>query len=445
MKEENNDLTITELSSILGKYSNSEKKLIPKTVIKELESKLISRAKEINKSKKKSKNSANISRERLYKIMERIFRTYKFAQMDPGSAAGVVSAQSIGEPGTQMTMRTFHFSGVREMNVTLGLPRLIEILDARKNPSTPVMNIALDENYIEKKLKLDKSLEKKDVVKMIGQSIELTTISDVAARFAIDPVKLEIKVVLDKALLNDKGVTIEEIKNQIQLQRIGLVCTADEEMGEIYIRDQDDSPEAADLTHLQNIDDKIKNIPIKGLKGVSRIMLQKRNSDAKNEKEQIYEIVSEGSNFIELLRLPGVDPKKTYTNHIHEIADTLGIEAARNAIKKEAMTVMEKQSLDVDDRHLMLVADLMTYTGNIEQIGRHGISGKNISVLAKAAFEVTVKHLLEAAYHGDRDNLVGVIENVIVGQEISLGTGRVDLTISPQYREFAMKKEDEAN
>ena len=140
---------------------------------------------------------------------------------------------------------------------------------------------------------------------------------------------------------------------------------------------------------------------------------------------------------MQALRIPGVDPQRTMTNHIHEISETLGIEAARNSILNEALEVMDKQGLEVDPRHISLVADLMTYTGEIRQIGRHGISGENSSILVRAAFEVTVKHLLDAAIRGEADNLVGIIENVMVGQEIALGTGIVDLTINPNYREFS--------
>ncbi len=170
-------------------------------------------------------------------------------------------------------------------------------------------------------------------------------------------------------------------------------------------------------------------------------MIRKKKLDDEDEEKVEFQILTEGSNFKQLMRVLGVDPRNSYTNHIHEIAETLGIEAARNAIIKEAKEVMEKQGLEVDQRHLMLVADLMTYSGEIRQIGRHGISGENASILARAGFEVTVKHLLDASVRGEEDHLVGIIENVIVGQEIAIGTGMVDLTISPNYREFAPKKE----
>ncbi len=337
---------------------------------------------------------------------------------------------------THNTLRTFHFSGVREMNVTLGLPRLIEIIDARRKPSTPTMTIALDEDYIDMKVAEDPTRTREDVANEIAQRIELTTIYSVAKSIDIDQVNLQITIVLDKVLMEDKGISIEDIKKKIEYRRSGLKCLTDKDSDERIHVIYSDEKKSPTLQELQKLKDKLINISIKGLKDVPRVMIKKKTNEDGNP---IYEITSEGSRFTELLRIPGVDPKRTYTNHIHEVAETLGIEAARNAIKREAQNVMEKQSLEVDERHMLLVADIMTQSGEIQQIGRHGISGRNASVLARAAFEVTVKHLLDAAAKGERDNLVGIIENVIVGQEISLGTGVVDLTISLDYRKYAQK------
>ncbi|MFB0557900.1 MAG: DNA-directed RNA polymerase subunit A'', partial [Candidatus Bathyarchaeia archaeon] len=118
---------------------------------------------------------------------------------------------------------------------------------------------------------------------------------------------------------------------------------------------------------------------------------------------------------------------RTTTNDIHEIAKILGIDAARNALIKEAHSVLEEQGLDVDVRHVMLVSDIMTNSGEVQQIGRHGISGEKSSVLARAAFELTIQHLVNAAIKGETDPLKGVIENIIVGQSMPLGTGSVEL------------------
>ncbi len=431
------EIKVKDLKAQLNRYIHSENRALPITVVEEMQEKILKRAREIEGVDSDDKlKSTHLTQEQFEKIVEEVFRSFKFAQMDAGTAAGVVSAQSIGEPGTQMTLRTFHFSGVREMNVTLGLPRLIEIIDARRKPSTPTMTIALDEDYIDMKVAEDPTRTREDVANEIAQRIELTTIYSVAKSIDIDQVNLQITIVLDKVLMEDKGISIEDIKKKIEYRRSGLKCITDKDSDERIHVIYSDEKKSPTLQELQKLKDKLINISIKGLKDVPRVMIKKKTNE---DGDPIYEITSEGSRFTELLRIPGVDPKRTYTNHIHEVAETLGIEAARNAIKREAQNVMEKQSLEVDERHMLLVADIMTQSGEIQQIGRHGISGRNASVLARAAFEVTVKHLLDAAAKGERDNLVGIIENVIVGQEISLGTGVVDLTISLDYRKYAQK------
>ncbi|MEM2970407.1 MAG: DNA-directed RNA polymerase subunit A'/A'', partial [Candidatus Bathyarchaeia archaeon] len=156
------------------------------------------------------------------------------------------------------------------------------------------------------------------------------------------------------------------------------------------------------------------------------------------DEEGEWVIRTDGSNLTKVLEVPGVDPTRTTTNNIHEISKTLGVEAARNALIAEAVGVLEEQGMDVDIRHIMLVADIMAATGNIRQIGRHGVSGGKASVLARAAFEITVPNIVDAAVKGEKDLLKGVTENVIVGQSIPIGTGLVDIymsAVSPEKTE----------
>ena len=120
------------------------------------------------------------------------------------------------------------------------------------------------------------------------------------------------------------------------------------------------------------------------------------------------------------------------TNSIIEIGDVFGIEAARNSIIYEATSTLGNAGLDVDVRHIMLVADLMTNDGTVRAIGRNGVSGKKSSVLARAAFEITAAHLLHAAMVGEVDKLEGVTENIIVGQPVTLGTGAIKLYYDPK-------------
>ncbi|MHA1223558.1 MAG: DNA-directed RNA polymerase subunit A'' [Candidatus Heimdallarchaeaceae archaeon] len=376
-----------------------KEQIVPDTVFQELKDEL--------KGKKLTKNQ-------LEQIITEITNSYEFAQIDPGSAVGTVAAQSIGEPGTQMTLQTFHYSGVAEMSVLRGLPRLIEILDARKNPSTPTMIIYLDE-LAEKN---------EELAKQVARRIELTTVNKIAQSITHSFSEGTVRIKLDEVLLNDKGIEPLSVVKKIQLRRKECKVELDSEDEHTIIITPLKELKFSDLPKLA---EKVREIAIKGIKNVQRVVVMK-------DREGRYFLQSEGSNFSELLRIPGVDPTRCYTTDINQIAETLGIEAARNALVRESLYVMKEQGLDVDKRHVMLVADLMTHTGEIMQIGRHGVSGKKSSVFARAAFEVTVKHLLDAAIHGEYDPLEGITENVIVGQTIALGTGIVDLTMSSFFK-----------
>jgi DNA-directed RNA polymerase subunit A' len=344
---------------------------------------------------------AKLTKEGVDKVIELTVEHYKKAQMEPGEAVGVVTAQSIGEPGTQMTLRTFHYAGVREQNVTLGLPRLIEIVDARRVPSTPIMVI-----YLDKKHRKDREAAVK-----IARNILYTTLENIAEAIYQDPVRGEIVVELSEAMMRDRGVTIEDLKEKVKLANCAVKISGKR----IYIKPK--KPEA-----LRRLLEKVSSIHIKGIPGIKRVLITEERGE--------WVIRTDGSNLPKVLEVYGVDATRTVTNNIHEIARTLGIEAARNALINEAKNVLDEQGLDVDIRHVMLVADMMTFTGEVQQIGRHGVSGKKASVLARAAFEITVPNIIEAAVRGEADPLEGVTENVIVGQTIPVGTGLVELYMS---------------
>jgi DNA-directed RNA polymerase subunit A" len=179
------------------------------------------------------------------------------------------------------------------------------------------------------------------------------------------------------------------------------------------------APEEPSYRELLQLVEKIKKVSLKGVEGIRRVVIRKEGDE--------YVLYTEGSSLRKVMQFDGVDPTRTKTNNINEIGEVLGIEAARNAIINEATDTLREQGLAVDVRHIMLVADIMTVDGEVKQIGRHGVSGEKASVLARAAFEVTVNHILDAAVRGDVDDLQGVTENVIVGQPIQLGTGGVQL------------------
>ena len=337
-------------------------------------------------------------------IVEKALEDFTHNQIDPTEACGMVAAQSIGEPGTQMTMRTFHYAGVAEINVTLGLPRLIEIVDARSTPSTPMMNIYLRDEY----------RVNPDLAKEIANKIEITKLTDVAD-IEMDLVNITLTVRPNAKTMEKKSITLEEILDKVS--NVKKVSAA-QEKDTIKVTLDDPGYKA-----LQSINEALKNLKIKGIDGIKRVIIRK-------EPNEGYVIYSEGSNLKEVLDIDGVDPYRTTTNDIHAIARELGIEAARNMIIQEAFSTLSEQGLNVDMRHIMLVADVMTADGTVRAIGRHGVSGEKSSVLSRAAFEITVNHLLLASQRGESDTLNGVAENIIVGQPVNLGTGAIELVMS---------------
>ncbi len=301
---------------------------------------------------------------------------------------------------THNTMRTFHYAGVAEIDVTLGLPRLIEIVDARKSPSSPMMTIKLKDDY---------ATDKKEARK-VGWKIEETNLKDIAD-IGTDFSKMRLEIDFEEKILDRKNISKQEVIDQIEKE----VDDSVSEENEKYIA----RPSSSSYRELLRLVEEIKEIKVAGIDGISRVIIRKEGDE--------YTIYTEGSAFKEVLSLDEVDSSRTMTNDLHEAYRALGIEGARSALIKEATDTLEEQGLEVDIRHIMLVADLMTNDGRLKAIGRHGVSGEKESPLARAAFEVTVNHLLDAAKRGERDELKGVPENVIVGQLIELGTGVVDL------------------
>ncbi len=350
------------------------------------------------------------------RIIREVIDEYEISLVEPGEPVGTVAAQSIGEPGTQMTLRTFHYAGVREFNVTLGLPRFIELVDAKKEPSTPMMYVYLDEEH---RYDLEKARE-------VARAIEYTRVENVVKEVFVDISTASIVLVLDEVMLKDKGVTPDQVKRVIERLKIGTVRKENE-----YTLVVDVNIEGGfiNIMELNKLRDRILNAKIKGIKKIKRVIIQRMQTpDGKTE----YYLITEGSALKDVLEVKGVDPRRTISNNIREIEQVLGIEAARYALIKEMKSVLDEQGLDVDIRHLILVADIMTQTGRVRQIGRHGVSGEKPSVLARAAFEMTVQNLFDAAARGEVDKLMGVTENVIIGGVVPVGTGMTEIYMRPR-------------
>jgi len=337
------------------------------------------------------------------KIMEKTFAEYRSSLAEPGECVGLITAESIGEPGTQMTLNTFHFAGVSEMNVTTGLPRLIEILDARKEISTNMMDVYLKKSH------------QKDV-RQIAISLKETKLKEYINEIDINIAETTMNIRLDENKVKSVDLTPGKIgkilSKSVLLRGFDLKIEKD---GSITIKATGDEA----LNQVYRLKEKIKEVYINGIKGITQVLPVKRQEE--------YVIVTAGTNLKDVLKLEFVDTSKTVSNNILEIEKLLGVEAARQAIIKEMLKVLNDQGISIDTRHVILVADAMTMSGKVLGISRYGIVKEKPSVLAKASFETPIKHIINASMLGETDELNSVIENVMMNQPVPVGTGLPNL------------------
>ncbi len=332
-------------------------------------------------------------------VLDNVKFEFEKSKITPGECVGIVSAESIGEPGTQMTLNTFHFAGVSEMNVTMGLPRIIEILDGRKKIKTPMMEI-----YMKNKVSAEK-------VKEHAMRIKETLLESVVDEFNIDIAELKVEVLLKEQKMKDLALTITHISNAIKKAVKSSTVTKGNDNNVIIKL----TGKSASINDLYKLKESLKVIFISGIKGIKEILPVKRKEE--------YIIITAGSNLNEIMAQEFVDTTRTVSNDIFEVYDVLGIEASRQLIMDELMKVMENQGLNVDVRHIMLVADTMCTNGNIKGITRYGVVSEKSSTLARASFETPIKHIIAAALTGERDQLTSVVENVMLNQPVPVGTG----------------------
>ena len=344
---------------------------------------------------------SKLSKSGIESVCKKGLELYDNSKAEPGQAVGIVTAQSIGEPGTQMTLRTFHTAGIAEKNVTLGLPRIIELVDARKKPATPSMDIYLDKDS---KVSQEKAVE-------VARDIKETKISDLVIRTISDHAT-EIKLEFDMKKLETRHVTLEQVTSLLESNK---KFTLEFSKNTITLK----LIEESDAITVNTIKNKVLKATVRGVADIERVTLKHENGE--------WIIQTTGSNVAKILHVKGIDKNNIRTNNVFEIAETLGIEAARNALINELKFTLENQGLEVDTRYLMLVSDLMCHKGYLQQIGRHGIAGTKDSVLARAAFEITVPTIAAAARLGQVEELKGITENVIVGSQIPIGSGTVDI------------------
>ncbi len=319
----------------------------------------------------------------------------------PGEAVGVVTAQSFGEASTQMVLNVFHHAGVAQMQITLGLPRLIEILDARKQPSTPLMEIFLD----------SKHNNEKDS-KVVAEKIKEIKLKDIVSEINLDFGNKKIEIVLDSKSLKNAHISPQKVANELS-----------EKKHKVKLNDAKITIQTPDslFREIYKIKKKLKEIIISGIKGVTQVVVAKKGKD--------FTVLATGSNLKEVLLVSGVNKEKVFSNDIHDVKEVLGIEAARQTIINEIKNVIDTQALDINERHLRLVADAMTSSGLVKGVTRMGIITDKASILARATFETPDKQFVNATIQGAKDELNSVIENILINQPIPVGTGLPGLLV----------------
>lgn len=393
------------------------------------------------------------------------------AAVDPGEMVGVLAAQSIGEPATQMTLNTFHFAGVSSKNVTLGVPRLKEILNVAKNIKTPSMTVYQEQGNIgnQESAKLLRSAVEHTTLRSVTETTEIyydpniqSTVIEadrdmVESYFILPGGDLEdqhrqsrwlLRIILGRRALLDKGLTVQDVAAKIKenYAKDLAVLFSDDNADEQVVRirmiqdtkgeDEDDLEEDLMLKRLES--HILDTLTLRGVHGIERAFLNTKTKLRENDEGALVMIKDDplckewfldtsGSALGSVLTIPGVDTSRTYSNSFIEVFEVFGIEATRSALMRELTQVLAFDGSYVNHRHLALLVDVMTSRGHLMAITRHGINRADTGALMRCSFEETVEILLEAAAHGELDDCRGVSENVMLGQLAPLGTGEMEV------------------
>lgn len=367
---------------------------------------------------------------------------YSRSRVQPGHAVGAIGAQSIGEPGTQMTLKTFHFAGVAGMSITQGVPRIKEIINASTAISTPVITCELSNKVSESAARIIKARVEKtylrDIISYVedvwhpnGAYIEMRIDWDTVNKLFVDVRPDEIEAAIRKHKPLKWGKEVPPI--HINSSRIRVEVPDPWEAKKRPVTKLNKN-QKEHFERVQQVKALIPDVVIKGYPDCQRAIIKKETSPNANGEYEC-QLLVEGYGLKNCMTTPGIEPYKTKSNHVMEVRDVLGIEAARATIVREIGEVMN--NMDIDPRHMQLLADVMTFKGDVYGITRFGLQKTRDSVLQLASFEKTPDHLFEAAAKGKIDRIDGVSECIIMGQSVNLGTGAMHV-----YRPLGLKKDD---
>jgi len=410
----------------------------------------------------------HLTREAFDWVVGEIASRFAHAIVNPGEMVGTVAAQSIGEPATQMTLNTFHYAGVSSKNVTLGVPRLKEIINVATNIKTPSLNVYLTPECarnMERAKQVQVALEYTNLRKVTSATEihydpdpENTNIEEdqdfVTAYYAMPDEDLNLsrtspwllRIELNRKMMLDKKLTMADVSNKISedFQRDLMCICSDDNAEKLIIRcriiSEDPSEKQADVQEeedvfLKKIENSLLNsISLRGIKNIARVyMVEKKKTFIKGDgtfgSQMEWYLETSGSNLKAVMCEEDVDATRTYSNNCGEVMSVLGIEATRQSLLKELRGVIEFDGSYVNYRHLSLLCDVMTHRGHLMAITRHGINRAETGALMRCSFEETVEILMEAAAVGELDDCRGVAENIMLGQLAPLGTGEFDLML----------------
>ncbi|MBN1159690.1 MAG: DNA-directed RNA polymerase subunit A'' [Candidatus Diapherotrites archaeon] len=344
-------------------------------------------------------NSNKIDANTKKKLQKKAEEVYEIEKVLPGEAVGTVAAQSIGEPTSQGALRAFHTAGA--LTVTGGLARAKEILTMSRSIATPRMFIYPNKDLQGHPKKIDDF-----ITKLIEKNLK--DIAKVRKNMKARKIIIE----LDNTEMKRIGLTKKQIIEIIEEAMKVKISETDKGL-EIKFKD-------TPLKKISLLTEKIEEITVSGVKNIRKAVID----DAYFEETGETRIATLGTNLKAVMQLEEVDSERIVTNDIREVESVLGIEAARNALLEELKEVYSG-GMYVDRRHLTLIADTLTHSGNLQAVGRTGVSGSKESVLARASFEETSKNLFQAVSQGQKETFKGVAENIIAGKVINVGTGTI--------------------